>query len=264
MRLKNLRASEPFDALAARIKDLAGTREVIYAPNGGNWGDGLIHCGTGQFLAAHGVDHVTRYRPEIEALVKEGGAALEPLRSSVLIAGGGGSWSRNYFRSRGFVGSVAPYFHHVVVMPTSFDRGPVAPENVTYIRRDLKESAESIPASIFCHDMAFFIDLEIEAPEAAGSDGSFFRGDRERNPNATRGKGNVDLSRRGNDRSDVTRFFATIAGYERVFTDRLHVAVAASMLGRHCHLHAGNYWKNGSVYTSSIAPNYDSCTWVEW
>jgi hypothetical protein len=57
-----------------------------------------------------------------------------------------------------------------------------------------------------------------------------FRGDPESSMRR-RGRANLDLSLLG-DGSSCRRFLEILSGFERVHTDRLHVAIAAAMTGK--------------------------------
>lgn len=77
---------------------------------------------------------------------------------------------------------------------------------------------------------------------------------------------NLDLSKQINydsdmqDRALVQRtvfyFFATIAWFSSVNTDRLHVAIAASLLGKPVNLFEGSYWKAREVYRQSLKDRF--------
>ena len=58
-------------------------------------------------------------------------------------------------------------------------------------------------------------------------------------------------------------FLNAISQYENIFTDRLHISIAASMLGRKCHLFGGNYFKNKAIYDASIAGYYPNTSFID-
>jgi exopolysaccharide biosynthesis predicted pyruvyltransferase EpsI len=57
-----------------------------------------------------------------------------------------------------------------------------------------------------------------------------------------------DISKKGS----LGEFVSTVAGAGRVFTDRLHVAIAAHILGRRTRLYGNRYHKNRGVYEYSL------------
>lgn len=59
-------------------------------------------------------------------------------------------------------------------------------------------------------------------------------------------------------RKVVCRMFHSVERFERVQTDRLHVAIACALNDSPAVLHANNYHKSQSVYQYSLAPHYKS------
>jgi len=57
-----------------------------------------------------------------------------------------------------------------------------------------------------------------------------------------------DISKKGS----LEEFVSAVAGAGRVFTDRLHVAIAAHILGRRARLYGNRYHKNRGVYEYSL------------
>lgn len=266
MALHNLRTSSEFRELASLIKAYGFGRRLFYAPNIGNWGDALIHCGTLQFFQHYGIA-VQQLHRNVFINIRN---ALEPtglrLPGTVLLAGGGGAWCRNYSDSRQFVSYCGMLFDHVIVLPTSYELPPLdlASGQITYIRRDHFASATVVPQSQFCHDMAFFLNLEIPAVSAASQPGNFFRVDCERNAASLIPHDNLDISLHGTDESQPGPFFETLARHQMVRTDRMHVAIASCLLGIDCELYPGNYSKSADLFRSSIATNYKSCRLMSW
>ena len=111
-----------------------------------------------------------------------------------------------------------------------------------------------MPEASFCHDMAFYLSPTTH-PDGHGV-GSFFRMDNERSGNFPIPPENRDISHEGNERCEVAPFFSAIARYEVIHTDRLHVAIAACLLGRELHFYSGLYFKNEATYLSSMKGRY--------
>ncbi|WP_395684862.1 hypothetical protein [Aestuariivirga sp.] len=266
MALKHLRHAPEYANLASTIRAYSFGRRLFYAPNIGNWGDALIHHGTLQFLHHHQID--CQQLPRLAFAHIRNSLACTGMRLSgaVLLAGGGGAWCRNYEDSRQFLSICGALFDHVIVLPTTFELPALDLHHsqVTYFRRDQFRSAESIPHSQFCHDMAFFLDLAVSGPAHGKEVGNFFRIDRERSAASSIPEDNLDLSLNGTDETDPAGFFQALAGHGRIRTDRLHVAIASCLLGLPCDLYPGNYFKSADLFRSSIETNYSSCSLISW
>ncbi|WP_216639019.1 hypothetical protein, partial [Flammeovirga sp. SJP92] len=66
---------------------------------------------------------------------------------------------------------------------------------------------------------------------------------------------NAGWWRSANCKSVVDSFFNYINEYQAVHTNRLHVAIAASLLDKEVTLYEGNYYKNRAVYEFSLSNN---------
>ncbi|MGP5600645.1 hypothetical protein ACTXOJ_16865 [Glutamicibacter arilaitensis] len=265
MNLKSLRTDQAFIRMADDIKEKCRGKKVVYVANVGNWGDGLIHKGNIQFLKYNDIEYRQMSRGTVEATVESLAKMSMRLEGVVLIAGGGGSWCDKWNGSRRFVEKVHRSFDSVIVLPTTYELSELkSATNITYYRRDKFLSAKSIPDSIFCHDAAFFLELDKKENNAVIESGNFFREDRERNPKARIFDDNLDLSLLANDTKPITPFFQILSNYQTIYTDRMHVAIAGSLLGRTVTLYPGSYAKSIDVYRSSIEPNYSSTKLGEW
>jgi exopolysaccharide biosynthesis predicted pyruvyltransferase EpsI len=264
--LKNLRTESDYSTLASIIKQKSVGRKLFYVPNSGNWGDGLINEGTIQFLTYHKITFKLLDRRTFVSINN----ALEKvdmrLSGSVLLAGGGGAWCNNYSASRQFVDMCGKLFDHVIVLPTTFELPPVQlpTERITYFRRDEYQSSKNSPVSLFCHDMAFFLSYDIHIPAARFSLGNFFREDEERNAVSVLPSDNLDISDFGHANKNSLQFFRILSNYERIRTDRMHVAIASCLLGIDCELFPGNYFKSRALFHSSIQPHYQTCSFRPW
>lgn len=56
--------------------------------------------------------------------------------------------------------------------------------------------------------------------------------------------------------------FRFINGYREVRTDRLHVAIAAALLGKQVKMYANNYYKCEAVYKASFEGRFPNVTWM--
>ena len=260
-RTDSLRNSPEFSNLAKLILDFAQSNEILYCPSPGNWGDALINLGTKQFLDFYGIKHTEATRQQISDEFHDD----TKLNEKVLIVGGGGGWCENWPTTRSFVEEMSNLFKNVVVLPTTFELPLLAQaNNVIYFSRGRLGQVPSTPHTIFCHDMAFFIDLEVPHQEPSLWRLIAFRGDKEKADESISHPQQVDLSLLGNSYSSVEPFFEIVNRFNRVYTDRLHVAIAASLLHKTTFLMSGNYGKSYDVWDSSISENYPNTKYLPW
>lgn len=266
MALRSLRDAAEYADLAEFIRTKARGRKIFYAPNTGNWGDALIHFGTLQFLARSDISYRQLSRHDIFNLTLAIAPTGLQLPGTVLLAGGGGAWCNNYSVSRDFLSRCAALFEHVIVLPTTYALPALdlAPEQVTYFRRDQHHSADTIPQSLFCHDMAFFLELDGWIGTETLPSGNFFREDCERHPAAMPPADNLDISLMGDEQRHPLPFFRLLAKHRNIRTDRMHVAIASCLMGIPCELRPGNYPKSHDLFLSTIAPHFDNCSFIEW
>jgi len=242
---------DEFGKLAACLRARARAGPVHYFANPGNWGDALIRHGTLTFFHDIGLEYQE---------LRSAASYCRALRSGgTLVYGGGGGWCKYWNHSTVCVRLFRMRFH-VVVLPSTYEK-PYAIPNTTFFCRDRFESKENMLDAVFCHDMAFYIG-RMSVPGGEGI-GHFFRTDQESRNRKAVPPGNNDLSEEGNRFSDVGPFIEAIARFSVVRTDRLHVAIAASLLGREVHLYPGAYFKNRAVYLSSMRGRFDNVLFHE-
>jgi exopolysaccharide biosynthesis predicted pyruvyltransferase EpsI len=240
-----------FCDLADAIVRASKGRPVYYIPNAGNWGDALIREGTLCFFDKFGIRYV-----EVENYKKwRRRVFLKRLRRGVVIYGGGGGWCTLWHHSSMIVTDIPKYFK-IMVMPSTYEQA-YSISNTVFYRRDEYESKEFMPDAHFCHDMAFCIGRKFYTGNPGEGTGCFFREDAESSRLFNLPPGNVDLSLQGSHMSDVKPFFDAIDRFSVVHTDRLHVSIAASLLGKEVHLYPNSYFKNKSVYLSSLHGRYE-------
>jgi exopolysaccharide biosynthesis predicted pyruvyltransferase EpsI len=243
-----------FLQLEQTLKAVCQDGPVYYLPNYGNWGDGLIRAGTLRFLTDTGipfqeVDHVSRR-----------GRWLPWRQKGTLIYGGGGAWCNLWSHSLQTIRRVGWVFQQVVVLPSTFELNVRFRRHLLY-SRDRFESQVHAPAARFCHDMAFCV--RPQATASGSGTGWFLRTDGESAHRIAIPAGNYDISLDGNHLSEAGPFFDAVAKYAVIHTDRLHVAIAACLLGRELHLHPGGYFKNRAVFRSSIEGRFPNAHFHE-
>jgi exopolysaccharide biosynthesis predicted pyruvyltransferase EpsI len=57
---------------------------------------------------------------------------------------------------------------------------------------------------------------------------------------------------KGNHLTEIYTFFNEISKFQIIYTDRLHVAIAGSLMDREVHLYPASYFKSRAIYMSSI------------
>jgi exopolysaccharide biosynthesis predicted pyruvyltransferase EpsI len=249
-----------FEGLAQTLLELIGDSKVYYHPNRGNWGDGLIRAGTHKFLADLSIDYQEQQHKRLKSplwLRKRLWLRKVGREESVLIYGGGGAWCRFWDHTE-HVRYLARHFRHIIVLPSSFDM-PVTIPNATLFCRDDKESFRKVDAT-FCDDMAFYLGKQNVGPGQGAV--NYFRGDVESARSSPLPPGNRDLSAEQNYLYPVEGFFEALEAYSHVKTDRLHVAIASCLMGKNVQLYPGAYFKNQSVFRSSIENNFPKASFV--
>ena len=249
-----------FDFLADLIADKASRRTIVYIPNPGNFGDGLIRYATKQFFADHEIEHRELNIGYVHIRYQLIPYLLKRHRYT-FIYGGGGAWSKSYRFGHDICRFISSFTDELIVLPTTFG-APVKAVRGIQFRRDEFESKENNPDAPFCHDMAFYLcrgtwSDRFDASFATHNLGLFLRTDREsRFMEGNLPEYNRDLSDMGDHMANANELIREVARYRTVVTDRLHLGIAACIARRRLHLLAGNYFKIAAVHRSSIAPYF--------
>lgn len=261
--MKNMRTAPEFQSLADSIVQLGQNRIVYFIPSPGNWGDALINAGTFQFLDSMDCNYTVMQRSEFLGILPV--SHEQGILDALVIVGGGGGWCEIWSSTRSFVGEISLKVSQVVVLPTTYALEPIGGTgNVKYFARDLEISSRRLPEAEFCHDMAFFLDLSVPRESTMLPRVVALRVDRERATEARNFEFSVDMSLLGDAFSSVLPLFEIINRFERVVSDRLHIAIAGCLLGKDVTLLPGIYPKSQSVYESSIRENYPESRFMEW
>lgn len=254
-----------FENLADRLRSITAARPIVFVVNPGNWGDALIREGAEQFLRFYEFDYASVHLKDLEKRRVNLQDIKRQIRHDdpVMVYNGCGAFSSHYtILDR--VQKLANHFSSVALLPCTIntDMGlNQFPSDTHIFVRDRFESQAALPSAPFCHDMAFFLDLIGQPPEK--TEDYFFRDDREAPLESVLlpdGVENRDLSKEGKAQHPVDGFIRAIAQCETVHTNRLHVGIAAALLGRQTNLSANDYFKIRAIYDSSISsafPNVD-------
>lgn len=255
-------------------------KEVLYFPNPGNAGDALIGVGV-----LHALDNLgIRWRPittdvsvDGQVVLLGGGGNLVPLYDDVRKA-----LERFAPKAKRLI--ILP--HTIRGLESILNS---LQSNVTVLCRDpvsylhvLQNTASTVEVAL-THDMAFHIDVDrlLKAhPETTTFRTRFEAKLREANVNLQSGRirelaryGRHDAEKgpsMGPSDIDISQTFAfgtwpgsgaelsawclleAIRMVEAVETDRLHVGIGSSLIGRKCTLHDNSYGKNNNVYNHSL------------
>jgi exopolysaccharide biosynthesis predicted pyruvyltransferase EpsI len=248
-----------FTQLAQVMLDPSNRRPYYYMNNRGNWGDGLIRQGTLKFFHKIGFHYyeLSLHRGKVFQFFEY---YLPLVLRGTLIYGGGAGWTNFWPRSYKTMNNIATSYQKVIVLPSTYEKRADFP-NITYYCRDRFESLDTIPEAVFCHDMAFF--LEMQSAGKGNGEGYFYREDIESSGRISIPPENVDISAQGNHLTPTGPFFDTIDQYKVIYTDRLHVAIAGCLLKKEVHLYPGGYFKNKAVYRSSMQGIFENITFHE-
>lgn len=220
-------------------------RPVLLTGIPGNVGDQLIWAG----LEAACGDLLPRRLP----LCEVAGA-----RGATLVIPGSGAWSPGYHEwLPDLVVRCATRFEKVVVLPSSYDTrvaevaAALAVPNLHPMARE-RESAALVRATRECSlslDCAVYAGASFAPvpPDPAPRTLFALRTDRE----SALGRDGFRLSGRNLDISalapSLDHWLAGIAAHGTVVTDRAHVMLAATLMGKKVYFHEGSYWKLSEI-----------------
>tara|TARA_R110001592_G_scaffold221314_3_gene476090 strand:- start:3502 stop:4377 length:876 start_codon:yes stop_codon:yes gene_type:complete len=254
---------QDFENLAQTINKLSGDKEVVYIPNPGNFGDGLIRYATKQFLKDFNINHW-------EVNVGYGMITYQLLPYLInkdkyfFVIGGGGGWCDAYNCGYRIAKKITNFTSNFLVLPSTFDIN-ISKISGTLYSRDKYESLERNPSKLFCHDMAFYLTTVNSEKLNSKNDnitphiGFLMRTDKESaNLNFPQHSFNIDISLLGDHMSNGDKFLKIVSQYDEIYTDRLHVCIASIIMGIDVNLFPGSYFKIKRIYESSIKPYFDA------
>jgi exopolysaccharide biosynthesis predicted pyruvyltransferase EpsI len=249
-----LRSDKCFAELAQSLLEFGKHRSLIEIENTGNWGDALIHAGQREFFRDKRIIVERHSIAKLRKLNPFQLFSLSRFCTRRAVISGGGPWCDWYTRPLEMK-RVSRYFSRILIMPSSYTCSPALNSNrAEFWRRDNSESAETVPTSAFCHDLAFYLSPKKRFPKQKLA--LMFRDDIERGE-FNLPFGNRDISSEGTHRSSPDDFFDRIGEYEIIVTNRLHVGIAGALLGREVHLFKSRSKKIASVYEASLKPHYE-------
>jgi exopolysaccharide biosynthesis predicted pyruvyltransferase EpsI len=176
-------------------------------------------------------------------------------KSRVALICGGGAWGNIYSQGRSIAMTCTRFFDEVIVLPSTFETEVVEPpKGMTLFARDKTVSLQRAPGARFCHDTAFYLSPPMREPSR--DVGWHFRTDAESSGRFALPADNRDISLLGDEHGDIDIMIDEVGKSASIVTDRLHVAIAATLLGRDVSLFSSSYFKIPEIYAASIQASY--------
>lgn len=222
----------------------------------GNYGDSLIWHGTKILL---GLLNIKEQYVEISS----------PKYNDILFIDGGGNFVDYYSDVRDFLLKKPSLYNEIVILPhTIFGKKQIEVLNsisskLTVFCRE-KISAKFVKEKLIHGDVYLWHDCAFYNTFLSITSGSgvlnAFRSDKESVLHLLP-ELNIDISYNGYATKPLNDFINTLQKYERINTDRLHVAIAATLLGKKVVLFPNSYYKNRAVFDYSLKrfPNANFC-----
>lgn len=214
----------------------------------GNYGDSLIWHGTKVLLNSL---NISEHYVEISS----------PKHNNVLFIDGGGNFVDYYSDVRNFLIEKPSLYDDIIILPhTIFGDKQIEvlnnmTGNLTVFCRE-KISAQFVLDNIkqgntyLWHDCAFYNTF----PQIPSGEGtlSAFRSDKE-SVLSTLPESNNDISYDGYAQKPLDNLINTLGKYAQIETDRLHVAICGTLLGKQVRLFPNSYYKNKAVFDYSLS-----------
>lgn len=213
----------------------------------GNYGDSLIWHGTKILLNLFNINE--RY---VEISSQK--------HNDVLFIDGGGNLVDYYSDVKNFLSKKPNLYKEIVILPhTIFGEKQIdilnnLTGNVTVFCRE-RVSAKFLQENFtkgqtyLWHDCAFY-NTFAKTPEGNGTLNAF-RSDKE-SIFSDKPEHNNDISYNGYATKPLEEFINLLKDYEKVRTDRLHIAIGGALLGKKVELFPNSYYKNKAVYNYSL------------
>jgi exopolysaccharide biosynthesis predicted pyruvyltransferase EpsI len=258
-----------YDDIREFLRDYIG-KEIFYIPNEGNAGDTLIAYGTIQLFNELGINWTMKH-------------SYTKFHNKILFYGGGGNLVKTYSDARNFLIKNKDNNEIVILPHTIKDEDKLIQSFDKKIKVFCRESTSyeyvkkmhPVADNVFLSkDLAFYINIPQSIKNVNGTGiANCMRIDVESTKKHKIHEDNNDISRTLNKKgntSDIAtinsitlNFFEYLSRFETVNTDRLHVGIAASLLGKKVNLYDNSYYKVRSVYEYSIKYIYPNTTMMD-
>lgn len=213
----------------------------------GNYGDSLIWHGTKKLMSE--LDISENY-VEIDS----------PKSNDVLFIDGGGNFVDYYSDVRKFLSRKSDLYKKIVILPhTIFGDRQIdvlnnLSSNITVFCRErvsfnfVKQKLQKGDVYLW-HDCAFYNSFP-RSPDGVGILNAF-RHDKESILDIVPSTNN-DLSYGGYATKPLDELINFLKQYEKIKTDRLHIAICATLLGKKVNLFPNSYYKNRAIFDYSL------------
>ena len=240
------------------------SKHIIIIPNPGNGGDSLISMGTLQLFDKLGLNYVT-------------GDINKQYLNKILFYSGGGNLVGLYNNCHNFI-IRNKSTNDIVILPHTIKDVDsllkLCDDKIKIICRECI-SYDYVYATIkhknnvfLSDDMAFYISgLESYKNIQGVGVCNCFRNDKEKT-NIVIPPDNNDISQTLNKKNNTSdplvinkvsfSIFEYLSKYEIINTNRLHVAIAGSLLGKKVNLYQNNYYKIKAIYDYSIKDKFEN------
>lgn len=213
----------------------------------GNYGDSLIWHGTKKLLSLLNISE--RYVD-----------IFSPKHNEILFIDGGGNFIDYYSEVRDFLIKKPNLYREIVILPhTVFGGRQIevlnnVSGNLTVFCRE-KVSAKFLENGLTHGEVYLWNDCAFYNKFSQVSTGegilNAFRSDKESILKKWPGSNN-DLSSNGYATKPIDELIGIIQKYEQVNTDRLHIAICSTLLGKRVKLFPNSYYKNKAVFDYSL------------
>lgn len=219
--------------------------------NPGNAGDGIIACGLRTLLEYYNIETVTINYPNHS-------------NGETLFVFGSGALCRTYCYAAEWLLFYIDIYQNIVILPCSIDANfwPVRrmlyklPKNTIIFCRERISYDNTLNVIqdqsrvLLNHDLAFYNKITETQCNDASNILFAFRTDAESRMPFLPGQ-NFDLSKIGNETSGLL-LIEILRPFDIIYTDRLHIAIAGSLLQKHVVMFPNNYHKLVAVYDFSL------------
>lgn len=250
---------------------LSQQNNFIFVPNPGNAGDSIIAFGT---LTLFKKLKITNFSI---------GSYSSTYSNQTLIFGGGGNLIGLYpqcynFLQNNCIKNKIIVLSHTIKDVDNLFINPYIKKYVTFFCREQisYNYVKTFTNNVYLeHDLAFEIDhdflCEFKEKKPTLEKAVCFRTDKEKlfNHNIT---DNNDISLTLNQKQNtshpdtiklVTRnIFSYLSNYSKIYTDRLHIAIAGSLLDKVVYLYPNSYYKNRAVFDFSLKDKFHNTYFI--
>lgn len=256
------------------LESYHSSHKLVYKANPGNAGDGVIASATYDFFDINNFSY-SKYSKDENYSPDE----------HVLVFGGGGNLIEGlYSEGKEFIENNIHKFHRVIIMPSTikgyenfFEKNNkkliiLCRENISleYLKSIGYEEGDNLSLT---DDMAFYLEISnyMSFMKSSKNMADCFRTDSESLSGQFR-ENNHDISLTWNGdywdniclaRNSTKCMVNFLEEFSIVNTDRLHVAILASLLGKEVNFHPNSYYKNESVYNYSLIDHYPKTTFIK-